>query len=136
MQASIAAIDDTQLPPQLRRLVRAIGLPATLALLKARGGTRLMLGKNPAGASLLLDLIGHANTKALLAAFEGATELMLPKADKLLAQARDRAIRDEHARGHSLMVLALRYDLTSRHILNIISGQPQASGESAQAGLF
>lgn len=135
MQA-IATIDEQQLPPQLRRLVRAIGLPATSTLLKARGGTRLMLGKNVAGATLLLELIGPAHTKALLETFEGATELMLPKADKLLAQARDRAIRSEHAEGISLMVLALRYDLTTRHILNIVSGQPQARNDSAQPDLF
>lgn len=137
MQAeTVCQIDEHQLPPQLRRIVRTIGLPATLTLLKARGGTRLMLGKHHDHALLLIGLIGPGPAQRLCEAFEGKTEIMLPKADKLLAQARNRAIRAEHACGDSLMTLALRYDLTIRQIENINSAGFGPPDTAAQAELF
>ena len=37
--ADLNLVDPNLLPPQMRRLVEIIGLPETLALLEARGGT-------------------------------------------------------------------------------------------------
>lgn len=131
-------IDERLLPPVTRRIVSAIGVANTMRLLKARGGIRLWLPKNGDRSAVLIDILGRDQTTQLLAAFPDADVLSLPKADKLLAQIRDAAIRHEHAAGDSLTTLALRYDLTERHVLNIVQGPvlPVRPARLAQADLF
>ena len=129
------AIDERLLPPVTRRIVAAIGVAGTMRLLKARGGIRLWLPKHGDRSNVLQDILGCEHTAQLLAAFPDADVISLPKADKLLAQIRDAAIRSEHEAGDSLAVLALRYDLTERHVLNIVQG-PVLPLRPAQADLF
>ena len=107
-----------------------------MKLLKARGGTRIKLGIRDPDHSYLAELLGIDGLRKLLALYDGAPEAYLPKADKLLAQIRDSAIRREHVRGESLMTLALRYDLTTRHIQNIVGVQPQPREHLQQPELF
>lgn len=109
------AIDESTLPPQMRQLVRAIGVVDTIKLLKARGGTFLK-PPHSADRTYLVELVGKDSTRALINLYEGQPFVMLPKADKLLAQIRDRQIREQRAAGESLMTLALRFDLTVRMI--------------------
>lgn len=119
------AIDASTLPPQLRRLVLTIGVADTLRLLKARGGTVIKLPRRE-DRSYLRELLGADSARALIAAFEGEPRVELPKADKILAQLRDREIRRDHlAHGVSLPTLAVRHDLTVRQIKNICAAETE-----------
>lgn len=128
------AFDERLLPPSLsamRRILRAIGPNHTIALLKARGGTRLHLVAGP----LLHELIGTEATQALLAAFPDQDEISLPKADKLIKQIRDRLIRAEK-NTKSLTDQALEHDLTARQITNIRRADPPKPAPNPQPDLF
>lgn len=127
-------IDERLLPPtlsRLRRILRAIGPRKTIALLKARGGTRLKLMHGP----LLHGLLGEPSTKLLLDAFPDESEILLPKADKLIAQIRNRVIVAE-AGAKSLTEQALEHDLTTRQIINIRHAPEPETGPSPQPDLF
>lgn len=124
-EAPEIAVDERLLPPQLRRMIAAIGLPATVVLLQARGGTRLKL---PTGrlrsrrSQVLSGLIGPEAAQAFQAEFcrPGRASMDLPKADKILMQVRNAAIHRE-AEADSLAELALRYRLTIRQVQNILA---------------
>jgi hypothetical protein len=134
------AVDLSRLPTTLRRLIRSIGLPATLHLLTARGGTRWYLGgvRGRRDRKLLVSIIGQTAAEAFYAEFggeAGRTEVTLPKADKILIQYRDAQIRADQTR--SLAELAVMYRLTSRHIQNIRRGaEPEEPVENRQIDLF
>lgn len=123
-----AAIDERLLPPQMRRIVRAIGVAPAFVLLRWRGGRRLKLPKDGT-RSELAAIIGLVALEALLAEFGAHEILTLPKVDKMVLQLRDRAIRAEHAGGKSIPDLAGLYGLTTRHVLNILSAQRHAPRE-------
>jgi Mor family transcriptional regulator len=116
-------IDRSALPPQLKRLVDVLGVALATKLLKRRGGTRLVLAQGRREGELV-ELLGVEACLRLHNAFEGVPVIWLPKADKLVAQIRDREIRRLHREGRSLVALALEFDLTSRHIQNILAAAP------------
>lgn len=132
---NIKSVDITQvdfdLPPQytvLRRLIRVLGVPDALVLLRARGGIPLKLPMSAAG--ILLEMFGAEKVEALLAEFGPGMILTLPMSDKLDAKIRNIAIKAEHMAGVSLADLALRYRLTVRQVINIIQA---VSAEAASA---
>ncbi|WP_293392969.1 Mor transcription activator family protein [Nevskia sp.] len=129
-------IDERLLPPVTRRIVGAIGVAATVRLLKSRGGTRLWVPKQSARSEVLTDILGRDLAEQLVKAFANDVVISLPKADKMLAQVRDTAIRSEHAAGDSMAVLALRYDLTERHVLNVVQSEARPVWRQQQPGLF
>lgn len=122
MNDAAEGISERLLPPSIKRMIRSIGLPATLTLLEALGGTRiqLSLGARRRVHRSLVELIGADASKALYAEFcvRGVKELMLPKVDKILRQARDAAIRAE-CETQQIATVALRYKLTMRQIQKI-----------------
>lgn len=131
------AIDVRRLPPPARKLVAAIGVESTIRLLSIRGGARLCVPHDPARSHTLTPALGVEAVTALVKVFGGGTWVDLPMPDKLLNQIRDAQIRAEHAEGDSLMTLAGRYSLTTRHIQNIIRDERAASDrQSPQAALF
>lgn len=134
MSAQDVVIDERLLPPSLsalRRILRAIGPHKTIALLKARGGTRLKLINGP----LLHGLIGEESTEQLLAAFPHQDEISLPMADKLAAQIRNRVIAAEQVT-KSLPEQALEHRLTVRQIANIRRATAPEPAPSPQPDLF
>lgn len=134
-----ADIDVSALTPLLKRLVRAIGVPATVDLLQARGGTRLYFKgeRKRNDRRLLRDLVGEDAATALYAEFrDHGQELTLPKVDKILTQLRDRAIRAERGRGVGVEILARKYRLTRRHVSNICAAPEPAFQGGLQGELF
>jgi hypothetical protein len=113
----VIPIDERLLPPLLRQIVRAIGAPAALKLLKQRGGTRVYASDGPT----LRQILGEEDARRFIAAMAPRTEVLLPKADKILAQLRNRVIRAEAAT-KSLPEQALEHDLTVRQVINIRAG--------------
>ena len=126
------AIEESRLPPQARRLVRGIGLAKTLALLRARGGTRIRMPRHGEKSDLLVSLVGAEAADQVVKLFPEAEFVLLPKCDKLVAQMRDAEIRAR--RPHTtLQALALEYDLTIRWII-AITGEPLAASEPRKQG--
>lgn len=126
-------IDTTLLPPQIRLLEQCIGLPATFALLRAKGGQPYTVPMRGELSKFLTSIMSVECAKALSDTYGGQT-ITLPKLDKPLMQIRDRQMAVEAERGDSLAALATRYDLTTRQISNILA--KFRSPESPQADLF
>ena len=135
MNTPSPAVDVSTLPPQLRRLVRALGVADTLRLLKHRGGTRLEF-PDKGTRGFLVELLGLEQTRALLNAFEGQPRIDLPKLDKITTQIRDREIRADHAAGISVTTLAVRHDLTMRQIWNICQESAPRTAPEQQLDLL
>lgn len=119
----IHLVDEQLLPPQIRMLVREIGMAATLQLLEARGGTPYRIPKNPDRAQVLRDVgLSSKAIERLCEAF-GDHLLDVPMPTKVRNQLRDMAIRAERAAGRSGAQVARRYGLTRRRVVQISSGQ-------------
>ena len=111
---------DLQLPPQftrLRRLLRVLGGPITLTLLRNHGGRFLTVPKGM--DSELVKEIGDENVKKLRAEFGGGERLMMPMPDKIEAKIRNAAIWTEMDEGITVAEQARRYQLTTRQVINI-----------------
>jgi len=106
------------LPPVLRAVVRALGLTRAQEWLQDYGGVSIILPQYRTDAlSLTSDEI-QAMRVTLAPHLDAAGRFWAPKADKILIRARDDQIRRE--RHHSsIRVLARRYRLSDRQILNI-----------------
>ena len=83
----------------------------------------------------ILRSIGPHKTIVLLKAFPDQRGLSLPKADKLLAQIRNKTIRAEQDT-KSLTVQALEYRLTARQVQNIRRGSDPEIAPDPQSDLF
>lgn len=97
VHADLGVIDERLLPPQLRTLVKVLGVAETLRLLQARGGVPTYIAQNPE-QSALREILSPQALEALCAQF-GREVIDLPKPDKLLAQIRNHYIREVRRRG-------------------------------------
>jgi Mor family transcriptional regulator len=122
-------LDD--LPPLLAEITQLIGLGPTVQLAEHWGGVRhyyprpeFLSADHP-----LVALLGLEAARALCQ-YIGGGEVTVPKADKALRAARDRAIR--HARGTwSVRQLATRYRLSERRVWEIVSAEEPAGAAEA-----
>lgn len=131
----LEAIDTRALMFMTRRIVRAIGLEATIKLLRERGGACIWTPVNASG--LLVDLIGKEATANLIKEFGPDRGITLPKVDKILLQIRDMQIVAENRRGDNIRTIARRHDLTTRQVQNILTDARKAQNTpSPQATLF
>lgn len=95
--ADLGVIDERLLPPQLRTLVKLIGVAETLRLLAARGGVPTYIAQDPE-QSALREFLQRESVEILCGHF-GREVIDLPKADKLLAQIRNHYIREARRHG-------------------------------------
>lgn len=128
---SLDAIDPRTMPTQVRRMIRAIGLPATMCLLRWRGGRRLFLPRGPERTELA-QVLTREQVQALLAEFTDQPWIDVPKPDKLWLAIRDAQIRAEHEAGASLQQLADRYGLTARRVLMIVTESQSAQPDEPE----
>lgn len=140
-ERDLSGINPDLLIAKVRRMIEAIGLPATVQLLEAWGGTYLDL---PQGrmwrkqGGVLAQLIGEPLADKFHAEFaNGERRMLLPKADKLLIQLRDREIC-AGADAESVRDQALKYRLTTRQVQNIRKRgvKPVRSRPTAQLDMF
>lgn len=139
--AQLQDIDLRQLIPPIRRMIAAMGLDKTLLLLEARGGTYISLQTGRQWRwqdTALSQLVGQEAADAFRNEFEGESVILLPKADSILRQVRDREIR---AAGGEVSVrdLALRYGMSERQVYNIraeSSSEPGQTSPEVQGDLF
>lgn len=109
-------VDPNLLPPQIRFYINIIGLPDTLKLLQRKGGTFLRIPLE-AKNTLLEDILGNESASKLCEVIGGEIK-ELPKADKILIQIRNHAIRNAR-KNMSLTQVALKFNLTRRHVINL-----------------
>lgn len=128
-----STIDLSRLPPQLKFLVREIGLVATIKLVRARGGQQVWLPKKATGDRVLAQVIGR-EALAKLVAHRGGERLELPKADKILVQMRDRALFARREAGATESELARDYGITRRWVYEICARLRQERAEAERQG--
>ena len=128
-----AQIDVRDLPHSLQRIVEAIGLKSTLALVSHHGGIRVYVPKTIKPGHRLTRQIGLQGARALAACFPGEL-LFVPRAAGALRMLRNAEIREQHAAGHSAAKLARRFGLTERQVFTIL-GKHEPT-ETPQPSLF
>lgn len=120
MNAQLHMVDAGDLPPRLAELAQVIGLPATLRLVEARGGTRIYVPEQATDDHWLVPLIGLPALQQL-AATHAREYLELDRAAAALRAARDRHIVAQVQAGASTAKIALQCGLTQRQVFNILA---------------
>ena len=111
-------IDTGLLPPQLRAIVKAIGVAETLVLLEARGGVRLWVPESDNRSVVLRELLQPESVAALVDRF-GGQRLELPMKSTLLVQWRNHQIVAD-SRTMSYTDLARKYGITRRWAIKMV----------------
>ena len=115
---ALADVDPDRLPPQARRLVRIIGLPATVRLLRAFGGGRVTIPLTADGAVTLRAALTDAELAALAGSALAGERLELPRMDKIVRQLRNAQICAD-SRQMPLGQVARKWGLTRRQVINL-----------------
>lgn len=130
-------VDLQLLTGQTRAIIQAVGYGPALALLRARGGTRIRVPRRGVDCSMLETTLGSRDAVLqLIAAFPDQDYLYLPKAKKIVAQLRDARIRDDRADGASINQLAIRYDLTASYIKVLLANNRDDDDANREPDLF
>lgn len=136
--AATLDLDETELhllPRNMQWLAKAIGLSATLKLVKVHGGGQPVYV--PAKVSPdhpLLNLIGYQAFAALVEEY-GGNPLEIARCEKAARVLLYRQIREEYAGGATQNELALKHSFTVRHIRSILEGEDDGV-DDRQQGLF
>ena len=115
------AVNLEALPPQMRDLVRVIGLTSTLRLIGSNGGTRITVPHklrehDPIAVLLGLEVFGK------LVDEYGGEYLTLPKGDSYLRELRHEQVREFDRQGMHVDDIAEATGYTRRHVFNILGG--------------
>jgi hypothetical protein len=124
-------VDPDQLPPQVRELVRCIGLSETYTLLKDRGGAPLYIPETYDRAWVLRQMLEPESVMSLIKAYHGR-QIEMPKADKILLQLRNNHIREQKKEtGMNNCQIAIEHNLSRRHVINILreEDETEVSGD-------
>lgn len=125
-------VESRYLPGVLQEIAALVGLPATLALVRAYGGTRLYVPKRFDPNHPIVKYVGHEAAAKLVASYGGLEHFDLPKGDIAVKAARDKQIRAKRAGGTTHARLAVEFGLTERQIRNILGPEE----DDRQVGLF
>jgi Mor family transcriptional regulator len=113
--------DDREgLSPMLRELETVIGLEATLLLVDQWGGVNLYIPQSVADGHAIVEKIG-LDAAEKLAGYFGGDHIAMPKAEEYRRLQRDREIYQKKKAGTPAHVLAREYNLTQRHVWQILS---------------
>jgi hypothetical protein len=126
-------IDVDLLEPLLRQLVDLIGLPATMAIVDACGGTLLNIPRQADQNETLVRLVGPEKA-AILGRELGPDRLLIPKAGPALQAARNRRILAE-LKTRSVRQVARDFGLGERQVWYIKSQSGQID-DSTSLSLF
>jgi hypothetical protein len=123
--SNIDQIDPTLLPPQLRELVRILGMGQALRLCRAWGGQRRWIPAAPgAAADHLRALLSDESIQRLAASDFAGREVQIPRVGKAEQQLTHAAIRRDRQEGATLNTLAERYGYTTRRVQQICQDEP------------
>jgi len=133
MTATFDSVVADDLPPRLAQLAELIGLPATLRLVEARGGTSIYVPDVATTDHWLARLLGIEAMLQLVGAYP-RDYMHIDRAAAALRAARDRHIVSRHRAGESTASLALTYGLTQRQVFNILARA--CAGDDSEPDLF
>lgn len=137
------------LPDVIQALIRLIGLPRTLEIVKRMGGITWPVSKNisklgEARYQYLAEVVGVEAADKITQHF-GGESIKIPKCERALLELRDRRLRadyDELVREMSgndaVMAVAIRYRLDDRWIYRLLKKMDSdaPAGMDSQLGLF
>lgn len=122
MNTAVAEINIDLLPPILQDLVELIGLPLTMKLVEAHGGTRLFVPKRDVAEDHpLARLLGSEAAQKLIEAYGGEEHFDIPFGERALKAVRKAQIRAKRPYT-SARLLALEYRTSERNI-RLICGE-------------
>lgn len=104
-----------KLPPQIRGLVRLIGVAETWRLLDVRGGRPTYIPADADRPSILHEIISAESVAALAKSEYGGRTIDMPMVDKLMLQIRDAEIV-ERKQTATKSELARQFKLSTRMI--------------------
>ena len=124
---------EQDLPPEgvIGEVLGIIDLKACVDFLKAFNDTRVFISASGQGAERIKTVVGEENWRKIYARFQG--EQIQPLGLKTLQRAaRNRLIVRDRWDGLGILEIAKKYDLTYRHIRNIIRSCNQKGKGASQ----
>lgn len=128
MGDALQEVCQEELPESLREIREVIGWPATMQLVRERGGLPVMVPKTMRADHPLAQLLG-IEAAGRLSAIYGGEVIKIPRAISALRCNRDREILRRYDAGERLAALAREYHLDLRTIERII---PRAGLKEAE----
>lgn len=135
---ALSTLTEAALPTVAREIAGLIGLPKTLQLVEALGGTTFPVAKRETKLGelryqMLADVVGNEAADAMTTRF-GGTDLYIPRCAQALRRARDAEIiahfdRESKKRSANAVVaeLALKYRLSDRRVWSVLKFSPEES---------
>ena len=111
------------LPQSLQDIAEFCGEDVMLKIWEHYGGTRLQVPKTAAPAHKLVELLGYPSACLFCEQF-GGEFLVIAKAEAARRAVRNDMIRQDRQQGANNAVLARRYNLTDRQIIDICRAEP------------
>lgn len=113
---------NSALPETATALIKLVGYPTTLAIVKRWGGRYMPV---PAGSlaigraqyDALVEIAGEEGAKKIIAEYK-STAVYIPKCTQALYIETCRAIQEDYASGKSVNALAIKYNKSMRQISN------------------
>lgn len=121
---------------KLRAMIEALGYEATLKLCRAWGGTEIRPPRDPARSQRFVALIGLDATRKFAQLYHDEGNVYIPKADKLVALLRDRAMAADLDSGKSVTAIARRHNLSRQWTIEILSRRGRDATDDTQGDLF
>ncbi|HEC12289.1 MAG TPA: hypothetical protein ENI80_03425 [Acidiferrobacteraceae bacterium] len=112
---------DNRLPPQVRQLIKIIGVAETCILLRQLGGTSITIPNRLHPLMCIRQPLKRESLEALRREFDDQ-RVDLPKYDKIMMAIRDSKIREDLDKGVSVEDLSAKHNLSERQIRNIRIG--------------
>lgn len=118
------ALHEVDLPAEMRDLVALMGLPATLLLVKRFPGLRIKVPSEYSPGLILVRAVGHDAAIKMIDHYRGCV-IYVPRCLRALNALRNMQIVARMDGGESASTLALEFELSERHIWNVIK-RPEA----------
>lgn len=109
----------------MQPIIEAVGFDAAVTLVARFGGSRILLAREPGERDNLSLLIGLSAARSLSQAL-GPGLLEIPRCVSWVIARRDEEIAARHLGGETHAELAIRFNLTERHIRNVLAEQRRA----------
>jgi hypothetical protein len=121
------SLEARYLPPILQEIAALIGLPATLQIIAAYGGTRLYVPKRFDPDHPLVKLVGHAAAAKMVEIYGGMDHFDIPAARRAAEAVRNERIRAERRDGATQARLAVKWGISERWIRTIVGPETDDS---------
>jgi hypothetical protein len=119
----------------MQPIIDAIGFDAAISLAARFGGTTVFLAANTGPRDPLVNAVGTEAHARLVAAL-GVGPLAIARCLSWLLARRNEEIVNRYLSGETQAELALRFNLTERHVRSILRIERADKAATVQSGLF